>query len=61
LSLEALAHFTKEAGKKVCSGQACIVMWDDIKDDPPKVLKISPIVAIPHKLKAFCSILDFLF
>jgi hypothetical protein len=38
-----------------------LVLWDTIKDDPPKELKISPIVAIPHKSKAFCSILDLSF
>jgi hypothetical protein len=34
---------------------------DDIKDDPPQKLKILPIAAIPHKSKAFRSILDILF
>jgi hypothetical protein len=37
------------------------VVWDDIKGNPPRELKISLIVAIPHKLKAFCSILDLSF
>jgi hypothetical protein len=41
--------------------QARIVVWDDIKHNPPRELKISPIVVIPHKLKAFCSILDLSF
>ncbi len=31
------------------------------KHDPPRELKISLIAAIPHKSKAFCSILDLLF
>ncbi len=35
--------------------------WDDIKDDPPCQLKISPIAAIPHKLKAYRLILDLSF
>jgi hypothetical protein len=34
------------------------VLWDSIKDNPPKELKISPIAAIPHKSKDFRSILD---
>jgi hypothetical protein len=61
LSPEALAHFTKEAAKKVRLGQARIVNWDDIKDNPPKELKIMLIVAFPHKSKAFRSILDLSF
>jgi len=44
-------------------GQAKLVLclWDDIKDNPPPQLKISPIAAIPHKSKAFRSILDLTF
>jgi len=36
-------------------------VWDSIKDNPPVELKISPIAAIPHKSKQFCSILDLSF
>jgi hypothetical protein len=49
------------AAEKVHTNQTCIVAWEDIKDNPPRELKISPIVVIPHKSKAFCSILDFSF
>jgi hypothetical protein len=49
LSPEALAHFTEESIENVQAGQAKLVMWDDIKDDPPAQLKILPIAAIPHK------------
>ncbi len=38
-----------------------VVEWDSIKDNPPAELKISPIAAIPHKSKAFRSILDLSF
>ena len=61
MSPEALAHFAEEATKKVRTKQARIVLWDDIKDNPPKQLKISPIAAIPHKSKAFRSILNLSF
>ncbi len=61
LSLEAIAHFTAEATKKVRTKQARLVQWDEIKDNPPKELKISPIGAIPHKSKDFRSILDLSF
>jgi hypothetical protein len=47
--------------EKVCTKQAQLVQWEDIKDNPPKELKISLIAAIPHKSKDFRSILDFSF
>jgi hypothetical protein len=52
---EVIVHFAVEVAKKVRTKQARIVSWDKIKDDPPSQLKISLIVAIPHKSKAFCS------
>jgi hypothetical protein len=61
LSPEALAHFTEESIEKVQAGQAKLVTWDNIKDDPPAQLKILPIAAISHKPKAFRSILDLSF
>ena len=60
-STEALAHFAAESAKKVRVGQAKLVLWDNIKDNPPPQLNISPIAAIPHKSKAFRSILDLSF
>jgi hypothetical protein len=61
LSDAAIAHFRAEVDKKVKIRQAKLVVWDSIKDIPPAELKISPIMAIPHKLKQFCLILDLLF
>jgi hypothetical protein len=61
LASAALEHFAAAATKKVRTNQARIVAWDDIKDDPPPQLKISPIAAIPHKSKAYRSILDLSF
>ena len=61
LSPEALAHFAEESAEKVRVGQAKLVLWDDIKDNPPSQLKVSPIAAIPHKSKAFRSILNLSF
>ena len=61
LSPEAIAHFAEESAAKVLAGQAKLALWDNIKDNPPLQLKISPIAAIPHKSKAFRSILDLLF
>jgi hypothetical protein len=61
LAAAALEHFAAEATEKVRTNQARIVAWDDIKDDPPLQLKISPIAAIPHKSKAYRSIFDLSF
>jgi hypothetical protein len=58
---ETIAHFANKAAEKVPTKQARIMAWDNIKDNPPKELKFSPIVAILHKLKAFCSIPDLSF
>ena len=57
-STEALAHFAAESAEKVRVGQTKLILWDNIKDNPPPQVKISPIAAIPHKSKAFRSILD---
>ncbi len=54
-------HFAKESIKKVNAGQAKLVFWDDINENPLPQLKILPIAAIPHKSKAFQSILDLSF
>ena len=58
LSDDAVAYAWKEAQQKVAGGFATIVKWDDIKNDPPKNLKISPIAMIPHKSRDFRAILD---
>ena len=62
MSSEALAYFAEEIKEKLRTKQARLVAWEDIiKDNPPPQLKISPIAAIPHKSKAFRSILDLSF
>ncbi len=50
-----------EIKEKLRKCKAHLGPWDDIKEDPPAQLKISPIAAIPHKSKAFRSILDLSF
>ena len=61
LEPDALEHFATEVANKVAKGQARVVLWDDIKHDHPKQLKISPVAAIPHKSRAYRSILDLSF
>jgi hypothetical protein len=38
-----------------------VVLWDDIKENPPPQLKISPLAMIPHKSRQFRAILDLSF
>ncbi len=45
----------------MAQGQARIIEWNAIKDNPPREMKVSPVAAIPHKSKAFRSILDLSF
>jgi hypothetical protein len=61
LSPEAIQHFAVEAEEKVHTKQARLVLRDNIKDCPPKELKISPIAAIPHKSKEFNPSLTYPF
>jgi hypothetical protein len=61
LTPEAIEHFAEEIRAKVRINQARVIEWDSIKDNPPAELKILPIASIPHKSKAFWSILDLSF
>ena len=47
---EAVEQLNVENREKVAVGQARLVAWKDIMDNPPPQLKISPITTmIPHK------------
>ena len=59
--LEAMEQLASGVEDKVRQGQAKVLLWDDVKDDPPAELKVSLIAMIPHKLRAFCAILDLSF
>ena len=50
-----------EVAEKVKIGQARLIPWDSIKDDPPAELKVSPIAMIPHKSRGWRAILDLAF
>ena len=45
----------------VAAGATRIFYWNDIKKKIPKDMKVSPVAAIPHKSKAFQTILDLSF
>lgn len=58
---EVMTQFRDEAMAKAKVGQCRLVPWDDIKHDPPRQLKISPIAAAPHKSRKYRAILDLSF
>jgi hypothetical protein len=49
LDPEAIAHFEEEVTTKLTKGQAHVVLWDEIRSNRPRQLKVSPVAAIPHK------------
>jgi hypothetical protein len=61
LEPDAKKHSAAEVADKVAKGQARVVLWDEIKDNHPRQLKISPVAAIPHKSSAYRSILNLSF
>jgi len=58
---EAASACRKEAIERVKEGCCRLVYWDEIKNNIPRKLKISPIAAIPHKSRKFRMILDLSF
>jgi hypothetical protein len=56
-----VAQLQGEVREKVANGQARVVLWDEIKGNPPPQLKISPVAMIPHKSRQFRAILDLSF
>jgi hypothetical protein len=61
LDPEAIEQLRTEIAEKEKIGQCKVVLWDDIKNDPPKQLKVSPLAMIPHKSRKFRAILDLSF
>ena len=61
LEKEAMEVLEKEVATKVEQNQCRVVLWDDIKHNPPEHLKVSPIAMVPHKSRKFCAILDLSF
>ncbi len=50
-----------EVQDKVEKGQARMVLWDNIKSNHQRKLKVLLVAAIPHKSQAYRLILDLLF
>jgi hypothetical protein len=61
LDPEAAEQLRLEVAEKVKKGQARLVLWNDIKHNPPRELKISPVAMVPHKSRKFRAILDLSF
>jgi hypothetical protein len=49
----AIQQLKAEIEDKVQVGQCKVVLWDEIKENPPEQLKISPLAMIPHKSRGF--------
>ena len=61
LDPKAIEQLKGEIADKVKEGQCKVVLWDDVKHDPPKQMKVSPLAMIPHKSRGFRAILDLSF
>ena len=61
LAPDAIKQFTEEVAAKLARGQAWIVDWKDIQENPPCKLKISSISMILHKSRHYRTILDLSF
>ena len=58
---EALKALHEETKEKVKNGYAKVIRYGDIINNLPEKLKISPVAMIPHKSRAFRTILDLSF
>ena len=58
---EALKALHLETTDKVTNGYAKVIRYGDIAENLPAKLKISPVAMIPHKSRAFRTILDLSF
>ena len=53
LHIEAMQQLQMEAERKATKGQCRVMLWDDIKQNPPEHLKVLRSAMIPHKLRKF--------
>lgn len=58
---EAIKCIRVEQLEKIKSGYAKLIKWGTLKKKFPTCLKISPVAAIPHKLRSYRTILDLSF
>jgi len=60
-SADAARCLQEEAMEKVAQGEAEVIKWNEIKENPHPNVKILLLVAIPHKSHMFHAILDLSF
>ena len=58
LDPEAMEQLQSEVKEKEALDQAKVVLWEDIRKNPPKALTISRIAMIPHKSRKSRAILN---
>ena len=58
---DAIAQIQVEARQKERDGFAKIYLWEELKKNLPKKLKLSPLAMIPHKSRKYRAILDLSF
>ena len=58
---DAIEQIQAEAREKESQGFAKIFEWKDLRRDPPRSLKLSPLAMIPHKSRKYRAILDLSF
>ena len=58
MKLDAMRAFKEEVASKVEKNQVETITWDDVRHNPPKELKLSPMAQTPHKSRAYGTLLD---
>ena len=53
-----MPQMQQEVAEKENQGVVRVVLWEELKKDLPRELKVSPIVMIPHKSRLCRAILD---
>ena len=61
LEPDAIEQMQVEAREKEAQGFAKIYLWEELKKNLPKALKLSPLAMIPHKSRKYRAILDLSF
>ena len=61
LQPEAMDQLVMEVEAKEKKGEYNVILWEDIKDNSPLEMKVSPLAMIPHKSRLFQAILDLSF
>jgi hypothetical protein len=58
LQQETMAHLQMEVTEKEGKGAVWVVLQEDLKNKPPKQVKVSLIAMIPHKSRMYRAVSD---